>query len=418
MITWSFKASLLFFQLRSALCDWSCLGSACFQYFPQDKSYENAQKACIEADGVGLASIHSAEENDFVQQLIEGGSACSENTPYVWIGLNDKDEEGQYVWTDQSDVRYTNWCEGCPADAYAHNDVVGMLTEDVEEFSVGTYKKGTWRDIWASDRHCFVCSRSQGIPKSSAQSQPQSSVSSASEPKGDSEDASTTRSGMLSFEDSFEEVTTTMKPSTTKKTTTATTTIKVDPWYCLEGEDSGDLCYKYFFEEPLEFDEANKMCKDQGGAGLASIHAKEQNDLVYHLVTEEKASGGTFVWIGLKGTGSGASWTDVSTYGWKSWYHGSPEPNEKQGTAMSVNSVCPGWWFTRSLTNEMTYICGKQQVTCDGDAECINLPHGKLRRTSSCKKPASEDGAVRLQSVSPSILFVLLLLCVSRASWH
>jgi hypothetical protein len=54
-----------------------------------------------------LASIHSQEEQDFVFPLIQ---------PYskVWLGLNDEDAEGTFVWEDGSALDYTNWAPGNP----------------------------------------------------------------------------------------------------------------------------------------------------------------------------------------------------------------------------------------------------------------------------------------------------------------
>lgn len=57
--------------------------------------------------GRDLASAYSQEENDFVRELIESSS---------WMGFNDTDLEGTWVWSGGSSVDYTNWNLGEPND--------------------------------------------------------------------------------------------------------------------------------------------------------------------------------------------------------------------------------------------------------------------------------------------------------------
>ena len=57
-----------------------------------------------------LASILSDEEHNFiVDKFIRD--------EYIWVGGHDKDIEGQWVWTDDTNWNYTGWNAGQPDNA-------------------------------------------------------------------------------------------------------------------------------------------------------------------------------------------------------------------------------------------------------------------------------------------------------------
>ena len=66
-------------------------------------SYKNATDASADCEDLGgtLASILSAKENEFLTKAFGGED--------FWIGGNDEDEEGTFVWEDGSIFCYTNW---------------------------------------------------------------------------------------------------------------------------------------------------------------------------------------------------------------------------------------------------------------------------------------------------------------------
>ena len=91
-----------------------------FEEAPQEgMSWEEAKAAC---GARGLVSIHSAEENDVAYNLV--GELSSKDC--VWIGLNDRSDEGSFVWDDGSDARYTNWLGSEPNDWDAAEDCVAI----------------------------------------------------------------------------------------------------------------------------------------------------------------------------------------------------------------------------------------------------------------------------------------------------
>uniref|UniRef100_A0A914C5X5 C-type lectin domain-containing protein n=1 Tax=Acrobeloides nanus TaxID=290746 RepID=A0A914C5X5_9BILA len=78
----------------------------------KSKTYINtftiASEKCEKLGG-SLVSIHSTEENEFVQHLVK-----SNNKEVAFIGLHRDGEK--FIWKDGSQVDYTNWHIGEPND--------------------------------------------------------------------------------------------------------------------------------------------------------------------------------------------------------------------------------------------------------------------------------------------------------------
>ena len=67
--------------------------------------------------GGDLVTINDQAEQDWLYEQF--GSS------HYWIGLNDLDVEGSFVWVSGEPVGYTNWCPGEPND-YLGEDTVAM----------------------------------------------------------------------------------------------------------------------------------------------------------------------------------------------------------------------------------------------------------------------------------------------------
>lgn len=121
-----------------------------FDYYLTDDamSWTDAQAQAETING-NLTSIHSAAENAFVNGIAAtvGGT--------VWIGINDIDTEGDFVWSDGSEVTYENWSNGEPNDFNQGNP-----GEDVTALGMlFTNNSGEWNDL--SDDYT---SNYQGFP--------------------------------------------------------------------------------------------------------------------------------------------------------------------------------------------------------------------------------------------------------------
>mmetsp|Transcript_13394 Transcript_13394/g.16236 ORF Transcript_13394/g.16236 Transcript_13394/m.16236 type:complete len:817 (+) Transcript_13394:51-2501(+) len=110
----------------------------------------DANCAKILGDGAHLASIHSDNENRLVRSL-----AYTAHSSGVWIGVNDIDQEGQFVWTDKRLLDYTNWARGHPSKTDYDNeyDCVSMRSYD-----------GLWSDGVCKTERPSICKRASDSP--------------------------------------------------------------------------------------------------------------------------------------------------------------------------------------------------------------------------------------------------------------
>ena len=71
--------------------DWFYFIGYCYRKVASCDSWSRSHGKCA-TQGANLPSIHSQEENVFVQSL-----HCGEKS---WLGLSDINKEGKFVWTD------------------------------------------------------------------------------------------------------------------------------------------------------------------------------------------------------------------------------------------------------------------------------------------------------------------------------
>ncbi len=98
-------------------------------------AWDVARARCVEAD-TDLAILEDSAENMFVASALGASS---------WIGLNDRDTEGDYRWVDPatsatagSSISFSNWGvakpDNCAGGFFGQQDCVRILSD------------GTWDD--------------------------------------------------------------------------------------------------------------------------------------------------------------------------------------------------------------------------------------------------------------------------------
>jgi hypothetical protein len=98
-------------------------------------SWGEAADACV-SFGASLVSISDATEN----------AAAAAFRGERWIGANDRNNEGTWIWADGTPFGYTNWYAGEPNDA-GGEDCVG----------INYGRDGSWNDYNCETRLGFVC---------------------------------------------------------------------------------------------------------------------------------------------------------------------------------------------------------------------------------------------------------------------
>eukprot|EP00058_Branchiostoma_floridae_P019989 XP_002605479.1 hypothetical protein BRAFLDRAFT_92896 [Branchiostoma floridae] len=89
-------------------------GGSYYKLFRTEKKDQGSAQETCEADGGNLVSVKTSSLNNFLLDLMP------ERENY-WIGLNDKDSEGTWMWEDGSRLKscdFTNWAPYEPNDNY------------------------------------------------------------------------------------------------------------------------------------------------------------------------------------------------------------------------------------------------------------------------------------------------------------
>jgi len=102
-------------------------------------NWEDARDRAIALGGY-LLTINSEAENTFIKDNLGDNYKWDS----YWIGYNDKDDEGTFVWANGSDATYTNWNQGEPNNA-GEEDVVEFRGND-----------GRWNDLPSNHGRFFI----------------------------------------------------------------------------------------------------------------------------------------------------------------------------------------------------------------------------------------------------------------------
>jgi hypothetical protein len=81
------------------------------QYFLTEIMSWQEAKILAEKSGGYLVTIKDSQENEWLVKTF-----LKNDTDFLWIGLNDYQEEGNFVWVNGEEVTYLNWSEGEPND--------------------------------------------------------------------------------------------------------------------------------------------------------------------------------------------------------------------------------------------------------------------------------------------------------------
>uniref|UniRef100_UPI00398ED536 CD209 antigen-like protein C n=1 Tax=Pristiophorus japonicus TaxID=55135 RepID=UPI00398ED536 len=118
---------------------WSLFNQKLYYFSTSKKTWNEAQESCKSMDA-NLVVINSAEEQEYLQQS---------KLDSLWIGLDDRVEEGKWRWVDGTDYASTVkfWASGQP-------------NQNGDEDCAVAYKTHGWHDWPCSSRHSSICEKS------------------------------------------------------------------------------------------------------------------------------------------------------------------------------------------------------------------------------------------------------------------
>jgi len=250
-------------------------GSHC--YWSDDSqtyTFAEAQHEC-RARGMELPSVHSREENIFIQGRAE--------SKWSWLGLKKDAGDARFSWADGTALDYEKWAP-CPPGG------VSFACAALE------WEAGTWRDLPCATPLGLLC-------KSPAQTTPVVLTTTAS-----------------------------TTPATTPTTTTTTTTTPRVP-SCPPGSHRFKLsCFHTNTRRFFTNHQARGYCTALG-MQLASVHSQEENDFLRDLV-----DGGGRAWISLEDAKKEGmfEWGDGTHLNYKNWRSSTDEPSSGEAADCAV----------------------------------------------------------------------------------
>eukprot|EP00976_Prorocentrum_cordatum_P107249 1194608-Prorocentrum_minimum.AAC.6 len=113
---------------------------ACYFFVPEAKTWDEASAFCAQSWAY-LASVQSAEENDFIASMRSSESA----NLGLWLGGTDVQVEGTWTWSDGEPWNYEEWKENWELDDADSADCLKQ------------HKLGYWNDAFCNEPRPFVC---------------------------------------------------------------------------------------------------------------------------------------------------------------------------------------------------------------------------------------------------------------------
>uniref|UniRef100_A0A8C8RN29 C-type lectin domain-containing protein n=1 Tax=Pelusios castaneus TaxID=367368 RepID=A0A8C8RN29_9SAUR len=136
---------------------WLLFNNKCYKIFGSSEeerlTWHAARSTCIKLGG-NLASIHNKQVQAFLTFHLKDVMA------ETWIGLNDINTEGHYLWTDGSVFDYSEWATGFPfRDRYINVDwtFITQETDCIAMMKRSVGEEGYWGNNDCQQNNSYIC---------------------------------------------------------------------------------------------------------------------------------------------------------------------------------------------------------------------------------------------------------------------
>uniref|UniRef100_A0AC34Q891 C-type lectin domain-containing protein n=1 Tax=Panagrolaimus sp. JU765 TaxID=591449 RepID=A0AC34Q891_9BILA len=145
--------------------EWMLLGStkACYKVFYEYYHWQAAEYQC-QNQSAHLVSIHSDDENRFVQSISQAGyyfGSSAEGISKTWIGISTTSNDStNYQWSDGTSFDYIKWQKGEPD--YPKLEKCGQMDADpYQNITAGLWSNG----VCDTPIRNYVCKKNSTIVK-------------------------------------------------------------------------------------------------------------------------------------------------------------------------------------------------------------------------------------------------------------
>ncbi|XP_060786978.1 asialoglycoprotein receptor 1-like [Neoarius graeffei] len=133
--------------------NWVFYKTKCYYVSTQKKSWHIAEKACIQ-QRAHLLVVNDLEEMEYISQVVE-------DHLNFWIGLVEREGEGNWSWVDGTDYKTTEklWDEGQPDDWHirVNGEDCGQIHAKQNFPSTTTHR--LWNDADCTLSYHYICER-------------------------------------------------------------------------------------------------------------------------------------------------------------------------------------------------------------------------------------------------------------------
>ncbi|XP_052806091.1 macrophage mannose receptor 1-like [Mya arenaria] len=270
---------------------WRQQQSNCFKAGDRSLTWTLARQACRNMSvGADLAVINVGSDQSVVNRLLQSGII-------YWIGLNDRQQDGVYVWNDgQALSSYTNWAPTQPNNLRLQQNCVGI-------------ENNQWNDFECRSLRQFVCSK----------------------------------------------VADSVYPSLPPTTPARDWTVKCGPGW--ESNPLSAYCYM-FVDKPLSWLDAHSECTSLRGGHLVSIESASEQSYVAGKV---QSLNSLAVWTGAndRATEGGWQWIGGAPFAFFNWADGQPDGAGGNGTDCVAMFTQTGLWDDLDCSARNGFVCEK-----------------------------------------------------------